>query len=78
MPKKKSIFENDENEPEETEEKSMFDDSIFETKSKKTKGKVINVTPTKVYIEYGNGLGTFVIFESSKHSKLKIGDPIEF
>ena len=78
MPKKKSIFEDEENESEEKEEKSMFDDSIFETKSKKTKGKVINITLTKVFIEYGAGLGTFVIFESSKHSNLKIGDPIEF
>lgn len=77
MPKKKSIFDEDE-----SEEKSMFDDSLFApnpaTKSKKTKGKVVNITPTKVFIEYGDGLGTFILFESSKHSNLKKGDPIEF
>jgi len=45
---------------------------------KKIKGKVILIIPNKrVIVEYGEGFGTEIVYNESKHKSLKNGDIIE-
>jgi len=69
----KNIFDKDEVK----EEKPKFSKSApFEAKVKK--GKVANITASRITIEMPDGTGQSVSFNASKHANLKIGDPIEF
>lgn len=54
------------------------EDNTYSSKKAKTKGQVVLILKGKIYIEYGNGLGTFIYFVKGEHDKLKIGDPIAF
>lgn len=60
---------------EQPEEETFF----FEDENEKPnqKGNVVMITPKRIIIEYGIGLGTNIEFIPEMHSHLKVGDRID-